>query len=167
MQLTGFRKLWTVTKGFQGSGFRKKNIGPNWTSNGLVCWVQKLSECNFSSKILKLVTTGTGFREKTKARIEPARGLFAGFRECLNVANNVQGTVNSYFKGSGFTEKKRGLNWASKWPVCRVKRLHECSVPSSRNSEELLKGFGVQGKKAQIEPARGLFPVFKDCLNTV
>ena len=43
---------------------------------------------------------GSGFSEK-KADIEPARGLFAWFRDCLNAAYQV-----TLLQGLGFREKR-------------------------------------------------------------
>ena len=45
---------------------------------------------------------------KRKARIEPARSLLNGLRDCPNTVNLVQGTVNRCYRGSRFKEKKKG-----------------------------------------------------------
>ena len=43
-----------------------------------------------------------GSGKKRKAQLEPVIGLYAGFRDCLDTAYRVQGTVT----GSGFSEKR-------------------------------------------------------------
>ena len=61
--------------------------------------VQRLSECSIpSSGNCEWLLKGFrfGVQGKAKAQIEPARGVFAGFRDSLNAVYRVQETVNDY-----------------------------------------------------------------------
>ena len=69
--------------------------------------------------------------------------MFEVFRDCLNTAKGVQGTVNTKYGRSVFEEKER----PTLKQVRGVPRLPEHIERCSRNFEHQVRAFGVRGKR--------------------
>ena len=112
-QCRGFRELWTVAKGVQGSGTKQRPKLNQQEASSLCSETARTHWTMFRE--LWTNTTGVwGPRNKRKAQIVWVCVLFTGFRDCMNTAYWVQGTLKSYYRGSVFRKRKEGPNWTSK-----------------------------------------------------
>ena len=73
--------------------------------------------------------------------------MFKVFRDCLNIAKVVQGTVNNKYGCLVIGVKERPTLKQKSPYVSSVQRLPEHSKRCSRNCEQQVLAFGVRGKR--------------------